>query len=175
VALLVAGGQLGFWVASKVGVQSQFMWTLRWLRWPITAVMIMTVAALAYYLLPDVKQDFKFITPGSIIGTLLWLAATWGFGHYVVSFANYNVTYGSLGGVIVLLTWLYLSGFIFIMGGEVNAILEHASTTGKAAGARAEGEAPPPMVERPSVMPPGAAKSADVAEEAGTSKTAPAS
>lgn len=167
VALLIAGGQVGYWLAARVGVQAEFVWVMSWLRWPLTAVMIMTVAALAYYYLPDVKQDFKFITPGSVLGTLLWLLATWGFGQYVSSIANYNVTYGSLGGVVVLLMWLYISGFIFLLGGEVNAILEHAAATGKAAGARAEGEAPPPPDERPSAMPPGATKDAEVAAKAG--------
>jgi membrane protein len=165
VALLIAGGQLGFWIAGKLGLQTYYLWTMRWLRWPLTAVMIMTVTALAYYFLPDVKQTFRFITPGSVLGTLLWLLSTWAFGQYVVSFGGYNVTYGSLGSVVVLLTWLYLSGFIFLMGGEVNAILEHAAQTGKAAGARAEGEAPPPLEARPSAMPPGAAKDAEVAAE----------
>jgi len=163
VALLVAGGHVGYWAADKLGIESYYVEVVRWLRWPVTALMIMTVAALTYYFLPDVKQRFKFITPGSVLGTLLWLLATWGFGRYVSAFANYNVTYGSLGGVIVLLAWLYLSGFIFLMGGEVNAILEHAATTGKAAGARAEGEKPAPPAERPSAMPPGAAKDKDVA------------
>jgi membrane protein len=163
VGLLAAGGQLGFWIAAKIGIGSQFLIVLRWLRWPVTALMIMMVAALTYYFLPDVKQEFKFITPGSVLGTLVWLVATWGFGRYVSSFSNYNVTYGSLGGVVVLLTWLYLSGFIFILGGEINAILEHASQTGKAVGARAEGEAPPPPRERPSAMPPAAAENAEVA------------
>jgi membrane protein len=167
VALLVAGGQVGFWAAGKLGIESYYVDVVRWLRWPLTALMIMTVAALAYYFLPDVQQQFKFITPGSVLATLLWLLATWGFGQYVASFANYNVTYGSLGGVIVLLGWLYLSGFIFLMGGEVNAILEHAARTGKAAGARAEGERPAPPAERPSAMPPGAAKDKEVAAESG--------
>jgi len=167
VALLVAGGQGGFWLAGKLGIETYYVLVMRWLRWPLTAMMIMTVAALAYYFLPDVKQEFKFITPGSVLGTLLWLLTTWGFGQYVSSFADYNVTYGSLGGVIVLLGWLYLSGFIFLMGGEVNAILEHAAATGKAAGARAEGEKPAPPEDRPSAMPPGAAKDAEVAKDAG--------
>jgi membrane protein len=164
VAVLIAGGDVGFWIASKLDVTSEFLFMMRSLRWPVTALVIMTVAALAYYLLPDVEQDFRFITPGSVIGTLLWLITTWAFGRYVSAFANYNVTYGSLGGVVVLLSWLYLSGFIFLIGGEINAILEHASETGKAAGARAAGETPPPPEERPSAMPPGATKSADVAE-----------
>jgi membrane protein len=176
VALLIAGGQFGFWLAGKIGVETYYVLVVRVLRWPLTALMMMTVAALAYYFLPDVKQEFKFITPGSVLGTLLWLLCTWGFGQYVASFADYNVTYGSLGGVIVLLGWLYLSGFIFIMGGEINAILEHAAATGKAAGARAEGEKPAPPDERPSAMPPGAAKDAEVAKESGVAppKEAPA-
>jgi membrane protein len=175
VALLIAGGQVGFWAAGKLGIESYYVDVMRWLRWPLTALMIMTVVALAYYFLPDVQQRFKFITPGSVLGTLLWLLATWGFGQYVSSFGNYNVTYGSLGGVIVLLTWLYLSGFIFVMGGELNAVLEHAARTGKAAGARAEGERPAPPEERPSAMPPGAAKDAEVAKESGVvAKGAPA-
>jgi membrane protein len=166
VAVLVAGGGVGFWVAGKLHVQTEFVWTMRWLRWPITAFVIMTIAALVYYLLPDVQQSFKFITPGSVVGTILWMVATWGFGRYVSSFANYNVTYGSLGGVVILLSWLYMAGFIFIMGGEINAVLEHASPEGKAPGARAPGERPAPPDQRPSAMPPAAAKSADVAEKA---------
>src|SRR3954470_3287368 len=77
VAVLVAGGDVGFWAAAKLGVQSEFLWVMRWLRWPVTAFMVMTVAALTYYLLPDVEQEFKFITPGSVVGTLAWMVATW--------------------------------------------------------------------------------------------------
>lgn len=167
-ALLIVGGKVGLWTSDLLGVQSQFVWVMSWLRWPLTAFMVMGVAALAYYFLPDVEQEFKFITPGSVMGVLTWLGTTWGFGRYVSSFGNYNVTYGSLGGVIILMTWLYLSGFIFLIGGEVNAILEHASADGKSAGARTKDEAPAPPEERPSAMPPGAAKKAEVAEEAKT-------
>jgi membrane protein len=102
--------------------------------------LIMTLAALTYYMLPDVKQKFKFITPGSVVATLTWMLGTWGFGQYVNHFGNYNATYGSLGGVIVLLTWFYISVIIFLMGGEINAILEHESEEGKAAGERSEGD-----------------------------------
>ena len=115
--------------------------------------------------LPDVEQEFRFITPGSVFGTLVWLLATWGFAQYAGHFGSYNVTFGSIGGVIVLMTWFYISGFIFLMGGEINAILESKSPGGKAAGARAPGEAPPPKSQRPSAMPPGAADKATTAEE----------
>ena len=163
IALLTAGGAAGFWLASHLGIAHEYVFIWSWLRWPVTAVVMMFCAALAYYLLPDVKQDFKFITPGSVIGTLIWLVGTWGFSQYAAHFGSYNVTYGSIGGVIVLLTWFYISGFIFMMGGEMNAIIEHASPEGKESGARAAGEAPPPPSQRPSAMPVGAADSADVA------------
>ena len=131
----------------------------------MTAVLIMSCAAFGYYLLPDVEQEFRFITPGSVLGTLFWLLATWGFSQYAGHFGSYNVTFGSIGGVVLLMTWFYITGFIFLMGGEINAILEAASGEGKTPGARAAGEAAPPASQRPSAMPPGAAKSADVADE----------
>jgi membrane protein len=121
-------------------------------------------AALSYYLLPDVAQKFKFITPGSVLGTLAWFLASWGFGTYVSHFGSYNVTYGSIGGVIVLMTWFYISAFILLMGGEVNAIIEDAASDGKKSGARSPGRAPPPPDERPSAMPAGVVDSASVAE-----------
>ena len=157
VAALVAGGDAGLWLADHVGLAKEYLLAWRWLRWPVMAALIMLVAGVSYYVLPDVKQRFKYITPGSIAGTLIWLLGTWGFSEYAGHFGRYDVTYGSIGGVIVLMTWLFISGFIFSMGGEINAILEHASRAGKAPGARVEGEAPPPASERPSAVPRGAA------------------
>ncbi|HEX3696128.1 MAG TPA: YihY/virulence factor BrkB family protein [Polyangia bacterium] len=165
IAALVAGGGAGFWLAKHVGIADVYVFAWKWLRWPITAALIMLAAALAYFLLPDVKQQFKYITPGSVVGTLLWLLATWAFGEYVAHFANYSVTYGSIGGMIILLTWFYIAGFLFLIGGELNAILEHASVSGKSPGARAEGDAAPPPGERPSAMPVGASDKAKVAEK----------
>ena len=165
VTAMIAGGDLGLWVAQRLHIGHEYVVAWSWLRWPITAGVIMLCAAIAYYLLPDVEQQFRFITPGSVVGTLVWLVATWGFGVYAGHFGKYNVTYGSIGGVIVLMTWFYLSGFVFLMGGEINAILEDQSPEGKALGARVPGEAPPPPSERPSAMPPGATKRASAAED----------
>ena len=172
VAVLIAGGEAGVWLAARVGIRSEFLFAWHWLRWPVTTFVVMLCAALAYYVLPDVEQKFKFITPGSVVGTIVWLLATWGFNEYAANFGSYNVTYGSIGGVIILMTWFYITGFVFLMGGESNAILEHASAEGKAQGAHAEGLPAPPPDERPSAMPPGAAKSASAAEDSrgGTSR-----
>jgi membrane protein len=164
IAVLVAGGSAGQWAARHLYIADEYVAVLSWIRWPITTIAIMLVAALTYYLLPDVEQKFKFITPGSVIGTLVLFVASWSFGVYVSHFGSYNVTYGSIGGVIVLLTWFYIIGFILLMGGEMNAILEQAAPDGKRSGARAPDQTPPPPEERPSAMPAGAAESASVAE-----------
>ena len=163
IAGLALGSSAGLWLAAWLHVDQfwALLWT--WLRWPITAGGVLLVLALLYYLLPDVKQEWRYITPGSVLGTLLWLLMTWGFSVYAENFGTYDKTYGAIGGMIVLMTWFYISGFVFILGGEVNALLEHASAEGKAAGARAAGEAPPPEVERPSIAAPGAAKNAESA------------
>jgi membrane protein len=162
--VFLLGGRLGGWLAEKLQVVEVFYVLWSWLRWPFTAALVMLMLALCYYVLPDVKQRFKYITPGTVLGTVLWLASTWGFTQYVEHFGKYNVTYGSIGGVVVLLLWLYLTGFIFIVGGEMNAILEHASrdAKAKAKGARAPGE-PPPL--EPPIKTPGAAKSASSARK----------
>ncbi len=124
VAGMAAGGSAGFWLARQVGVATPYVFVWRWLRWPLTAGAIALCAALGYHLLPDVPRKFKLLTPGSLLGTLGWFVATWGFGEYAAHIASYNVTYGAIGGVIVLMTWFYLTGFIFLLGGEVNVIFE---------------------------------------------------
>jgi membrane protein len=164
VAAFVLGGNLGFWIAERVDFGGPFLVVWSWLRWPFTALAVMLVAALCYYLLPDVRQRFRYITPGSVTFTALWLLSTWGFTQYVEHFGRFSVTYGSIGGVMVLMIWLYLTGLVMLLGGELNAALEHLSAEGKQKGARAEGEAPLPQEVRPSANPPAAASRASSAQ-----------
>jgi membrane protein len=162
--MIMLGGEAGKWVFDQIGWGAQFVNVWSWLRFPLTGMVVMLVAALGYFFLPDVVQKFKYITPGSVLGTVLWLTATWGFTFYSDHFGHYNVTYGSLGGVVLLLTWFYISSLIFIVGAEVNAIIEHASKDGKRKGARAPGESAPPPELRASHLPVGAAKKKETAE-----------
>jgi len=126
---MAAGGSAGFWLAGHVGVGARYVLVWRWLRWPVTAGAIALCAALGYYLLPDGHRRFKLLTPGALLGTLACFLASWGLGEYAAHVGSYNVTYGAIGGVIVLMTWFYLTGFIFLLGGEVNVILESRSET----------------------------------------------
>jgi membrane protein len=146
-ALFLLGGQLGEWIAERLHVLNAFHTVWSWLRWPLTAALVMLVLALCYWRLPAVKHRYKFLSPGALVATVLWLVTTWGFTQYVENFGSYNVTYGSIGGVIVLMLWLYLTGLIFILGGEVNAVMEHAL----AEQAQASGQ--PAPLEEPHVRP----------------------
>lgn len=141
-ALIILGGKVGFYIADHLHLGRYYNTLWSWLRWPLSALVIMLTVAVNYYILPDLKQRLKFILPGAIIGTLLWILVTWAFTEYAGHFGNYNATYGSIGGVIVLMTWLYLSGLIFLIGGQLNAILESAAPEGKAARERAAEQAP---------------------------------
>jgi membrane protein len=123
-AALVAGSRSSYWVAAHLGIGPEYHTTVTVLRWPMTALFMLLVTALAYHWLPARRRTFTALTPGAGISTAAWLLVTWGFAAYVAHFATYNVTYGSIGGVIVLLTWFYLTSLIFIFGGEINALAE---------------------------------------------------
>jgi membrane protein len=132
--LLTFGPQLGRWAADLIGLGQVFEFTWNIVRWLVIVGLLILAMAMLYYLAPDVEQDWKWITPGSVCAVLGWLLASLGFSFYVNSFGSYNATYGSIGAVIVLLTWMYLTGLFVLIGGEINAEIEHAAQDGKAPG-----------------------------------------
>lgn len=111
-----------------------------WLRWPVAALIMLFVIAFLYYLLPDVQQSFHFITPGSAVAVVIWILASLGFSLYVGHFARYEVVYGALGSVIVLMVWMWLSAFVILVGAEINAVIEQYSPEGKRAGKKSLAE-----------------------------------
>ncbi len=129
--LLIFGPQLGSWLANGVGLGEAFalMWNL--IRWPVSIVLLMFGLALLYYFAPNAKPSWRWITPGSVVAVIGWVITSLGFSYYVTNFSSYNATYGSIGTVIVLLTWLYLIGVFILMGGEVNAAFDYVSGEGK--------------------------------------------
>jgi membrane protein len=86
-------------------------------------VLVTLVWALLYWWLPDTDAPFRIFTPGAIAGVLLWLGVTRVFTFYLDRFASYQATYGALAGVIVLLTWLWLSNLVLLLGAEMNDVL----------------------------------------------------
>ncbi len=97
---------------------------------PSGRVLVLIVSfmfALLYWASPNVKHPkFRWVTPGGVLAVLLWLVASAGFALYVASFGHYNKTYGSLGGVIVFLIWLWISNVVILLGAEFNAELERS-------------------------------------------------
>jgi membrane protein len=138
--LVISGPELAESIAGRVGLGAAFEWTWKILQWPIVFALVATAFGLIYCFAPDVDQDFVLLTPGSVLATLLWLVGSLGFRFYVVNFSSYNQTYGTIGGIMVLLLWLYISGLCVIVGAEMNAEIEHASEHGTAAGEKTRGQ-----------------------------------
>ena len=122
-ATMIAGPEFLTWLTRYVGLDALFISVWAWVRWPIAAFLLLLVVAIVYYAAPNVKQPFRLITPGSVIAVSAWIAASIGFGIYVQSFASYNKTYGSMGAVIVLLMYFFLSAAVMLFGAEVDATI----------------------------------------------------
>ncbi len=125
--LVVTGPELADGLARRFGLGDAFAWTWKIVQWPVIVVLVSTAIGLVYYFAPDVDQDWVWITPGSLLATLLWMAVSLGFRFYVVNFGQYEATYGVIGGIIVFLLWLYMAGLVIVIGAELNAEIEHAS------------------------------------------------
>ena len=111
------------WLFGWFGLKTEFLVFWGWLRWPLTALMVMLAMALAYAKLPDIDAPFHLVTPGSVVGAAVWVAVTWGVGRLTLDVQRLDLAYGSLASVMVLLTWFYLSAFAFLFGGLLNAVL----------------------------------------------------
>ncbi|HEY3308979.1 MAG TPA: YihY/virulence factor BrkB family protein [Desulfuromonadaceae bacterium] len=140
--LLMFGPRIGKLIADLAALGTIF--TIAWniLIWPVVLFMLTLALAIIYYLTPDVEQEWRWISPGSIIAVPVWLMASFAFSYYVNNFGSYNKTYGSIGAVIVLLLWLYLTVFIILVGAEINSKVEHASDEGKDPGEKMPDEDP---------------------------------
>lgn len=112
-------------VFAAVGIGGTLEWVLSLLRWPILAAIIATAMAVLYRFGPSRRgARWQWLSWGAVVATLLWLLGSAGFSIYVRNFASYNETYGSLGAVVILLMWMYLSAYILLLGAELNAEME---------------------------------------------------
>jgi membrane protein len=136
--LIVVGGALGDAIATKAHLGGAFDWTWGVLRWPVAFCAILLFFGLVYYLAPDKQQrSWKWITPGSLLGGLLWLALSGLFALYVTFAGHYTKTYGTIASGIILLLWLNYSAFALLYGAELNSELDRQADIRAAGGERA--------------------------------------
>ncbi|MDQ3665975.1 MAG: YihY/virulence factor BrkB family protein [Acidobacteriota bacterium] len=143
-ALMFYGSHIAEGIANRYGFGAAF--TAAWiiLQWPVVLVFAFLAFALIYYLAPDLhEQQLRWLAPGAITGVFLWLLVSFLFGLYLNVYNTYSVVYGSLGAVIILMLWFYLTGVTILIGGEVNAIIEQAAARAGDPEAKAAGEKVP--------------------------------
>ncbi|HZT15484.1 MAG TPA: YihY/virulence factor BrkB family protein [Gaiellaceae bacterium] len=125
--LLIFGPQIEKHLGSALGIGSVLTWLWWVAQWPILAVGLLAAFATLLYLGPDVDHPrWRFLSPGSLVAVVIWLAASGGFAFYTANFGSYNKTWGSLAAVIVMLTWLWLTGLALLFGAELNSEVERS-------------------------------------------------
>lgn len=123
--LVLYGGKIGQSIASHVGLSQVFAITWSVLQWPASFFAMFLSYSLLYYFGPNVQERrWYWVTPGSVAGVGIWLLASIGFRIYLHFFNSYSATYGSLGAAVILMLWLYITGFAILVGGEVNEVIE---------------------------------------------------
>jgi membrane protein len=125
--VMVAGGDIVDKGADALGIGTtgRVLWTV--VQYALALAILVGTAWSIYMFLPDVKQSRWHALAGAVVATVLWIVVTMGFRMYVQNFGNYNKTYGTIGAVIVLLTWMYLSMIVLLTGGELAAELHHGT------------------------------------------------
>lgn len=121
-ALAIAGGALLGWLERAFGFSSVLLFFFAALRWLVIAFALLVALALVYRFGPDVKQRFALFTPGTVAGAAALALAAFAFKLYVGHFGSYDKTYGSLGAVIVLLMWLFVTGLVLLFGAEIDVL-----------------------------------------------------
>ncbi|MFO0909373.1 MAG: YihY/virulence factor BrkB family protein [Isosphaeraceae bacterium] len=139
--IIVLWPQIVTWLG--LGVPAALLATL--VQWIIVSVMVLLSFALTFYVGPDADQRWEWITPGSLAGTVGVLVASLGFRIYVQNFTDYNKVYGSLGGVMILLFWFWITSLILLAAAQANKVIEEASPLGKKYGQKVDPTEPPDL------------------------------
>lgn len=125
VGLLVVSTPEMRWIADQIGISTVFVTWWSWLRFPVAILFLMFVVAFIYYILPNAGEPFRLVTPGAVLAVIVWVAASLLFSYYVSNFLVYNATYGSLGAVLALLLYFFISASVLLFGAEVNVEIYH--------------------------------------------------
>ncbi|HPF69993.1 MAG TPA: YihY/virulence factor BrkB family protein [Candidatus Krumholzibacteria bacterium] len=109
-----------------IASETNTFWTS--VRLPMAFVLNLLALSLLYYIAPEVKQKFRWILPGAVTSTLLWMGASQAFREFISRFGTYNKTYGSLAALVILMMWLWISGLVFLLGAEINSLMKRMET-----------------------------------------------
>jgi membrane protein len=127
-AAVFLGGQIARDLFGKIGLGGTAASIWSYARWPVAVVTAMIAYALVYRVAPDIRPPpVRWITPGAVVGVVLWIVLSLAFAVYIRNFSTYGAAYGAFGAAIVLLLWLYLSANAFLFGAELNAELQRSS------------------------------------------------
>jgi membrane protein len=139
--VVLAGGQMVASLGKSVGLNTAAWILVKILQWALALAFVVFAFATIYYFAPNVhEQHWYWITPGSVVGVVLWAAGSVVMRLYLHFFNSYSKTYGSLGAVIILMLWFYLTGLSFLIGSQINATIEHAAAEHGHIEAKAPGE-----------------------------------
>ena len=112
-------------LVDQIGLPSQIENLISWLRWVVLAIIVVLFLCLIYKFAPArPRPRFRWVLPGAMVATVLWLIASWGFSYYVSNFGSYGEVYGSISAVVVLMLWLLLTSLIILVGAELNSVSE---------------------------------------------------
>src|SRR4051812_6924406 len=141
---LVVSGPLAEAVGNAIGLGDAAVTAYSIAKWPLLIGVVMMLFAALYYAAPNVKQPrFRWVSPGGVLAVLIWIAASVLFGFYVSNFGSYNKTYGTLGGVISFLVWMWITNIAILLGAEFDAELERERELEAGINARDEIKLPP--------------------------------
>ena len=120
--LPVFGRQIAIYIFSYLGIDQAFLDIWDAVRWVLSTLVLFIMFLILYRVFPSVKLKRRLVLPGALFATVGWTIGSVGFSYYVNNFGNYSNTYGSLGGIIILMLWFYMLAFVIILGGEINAM-----------------------------------------------------
>jgi membrane protein len=128
--VMLVGPRFGEWLASRLALSTVFAAVWPFLRWILAICFTILAVEVLYYMAPNVKQRFAATLPGAVLAVIVWNGLSFLLGYYFRHWANFNRTYGTLGGFIALMTWLYWTSFVLLVGAELNAELAKDSKKG---------------------------------------------
>jgi membrane protein len=125
VVALIVSGPLATSIGNAIGIGSTAVTVWNIAKWPVMLVVVMVMLAILYYAAPNAKQPkIHWISPGSVVAVVIWIVASALFAFYVANFGSYNKTYGTLGGMVVFLVWMWITNLAVLFGAELNAEIE---------------------------------------------------